>query len=97
MRRGAQTMKQCGMQAFGQVAGFPRIMPFLPIPRLLQIACGAAWGVAWTFGLWKKFCVCETDTPAHMPLGRGADNAATPTERQRDHTDKSGESCDSGV
>jgi hypothetical protein len=105
------------MQAFGQVAGFPRtrnrnrtilelfgsrclpceVIRFLPISRLLQIACGAALGVAWTFDLWKQFCVCESDTPTHMPLERGADEAATATEGQREHRDESGESCDSGV
>ena len=63
----------------------------------LNVACGAALGVTWTFDLWKQFCVCETYTPTHMALGRGADEAATARKGQRENRDESGERCDSGV
>ena len=59
----------------------------------LNVACGAALGVTWTFDLWKQFCVCETYTPTHMALGRGADEAATARKGQRENRDESGESC----
>ena len=70
------------------------VIRFLPISRLLQIACGAALG---RFYCWKQLYVREPDAPLRMPLRRGADEAATATEGQREHRDESGESCDRGV
>ena len=70
------------------------IIRFLPISRLLQIACGAALG---RFYCWKQLYVREPDAPLRMPLKRGADEAATAGQRQGEHRDESGESCDRGV
>ena len=66
-------------------------------PWSLNVACGAALRVAWTFNLWKQFCVCKAQTPLRMPLWRGADEAPTATEGQREDRHEPGESCDSGV
>ena len=82
------------LELFGSRCLICEIIRFLPISRLLQIACGAALG---RFYCWKQLYVREPDAPLRMPLRRGADEAATAGQRQGEHRDESGESCDRGV